>query len=136
MLIGILLVLLSFTYKAHGMIFISPGLNYMLSTTSDTGATISGVKGTTSIKVTGYSGSLKVGFSTGGVALGALYQRSASKGEVDSCHPSIECSSTGEEVWKSRVGGFLGFQLGSLQCTILLILARHFWQRINFLLIP
>ena len=108
--------ILSFiAFKAQAGIFIAPGINYTVSGSTEPSYTdFFSNKGTLKNKVSGYIGSLKLGFSTSGIAMGVVYGRQYSKSENETCPIeswSSLCSSNSKTRWVNYVGGFVGYQI-------------------------
>ena len=100
-IVAVILSLIAF--KAQAGIFISPGINYTFSGSTEPSYTSTGLgKASLKNKVSGYIGSLKLGFSSSGFAMGVGYARQYSKSENETCPGNLWsslCSSNNQTRW-------------------------------------
>lgn len=112
-IVAMILSLLAF--KAQAGIFIAPGGYYTFSGSTEPSYT-SSVLGKASLKnkVSGYIGSLKLGFSSSGVSMGVAYGRQYSKSENETCPDNLWsalCSLNNNYKWTNYAGVFVGYQI-------------------------
>ncbi|MEC7184143.1 MAG: hypothetical protein VXW15_15620 [Bdellovibrionota bacterium] len=102
-------------FKAQAGIFIAPEIIYTFNGSTEPSYTSAGLgKASLKNKVSGYVGSLKLGFSTSGFAMGVGYARQYSKSENETCPGNLWsslCSSNNQTRWINYVGGFVGYQI-------------------------
>ena len=94
-----------FSLKSQAMVIIVPGFDYILSGDTKMTYTASGTTANVADhKVGGYSMSLKLGYSTAGLAFGAV----GSRAYIEKEHNTTAAKSYN---WKTKVGAFVGYRL-------------------------
>ena len=100
-----------FSLKTQATVIIVPGFDYFISGSTKQTYTSSGTTANLlDHTLSGYSMSLKVGYSFAGLAIGAVGSRSYVEREAQST-TMLGATGTKDYSWRSKVGGFIGYRL-------------------------